>query len=137
MLVNVSISESLVEFRQSIFVMRLVQCNRSIRGWPHDSICKLCTESIQSQYNTSLSTLECHFSTAVWEQIFACNRHLRVPPVASQMSLNEWWDETISKIPKNRRREASGAIIYLVCYPQKKKSTWCVRVCVLGSQLCP
>jgi hypothetical protein len=30
------------------------------------------------------------------------------------MTLNDWWDATISNIPKEKRREASGAIIYSV-----------------------
>jgi hypothetical protein len=38
-------------------------------------------------------------------------------------SLNDWWDETISKIPKDRRREASRAIIYSVWGVWREKKT--------------
>jgi hypothetical protein len=57
-------------------------------------------------------TLDCHFSTTVREQIFAWNGTFGVPPPPGGRSLNDWWDETISHLPKEKKREASGAIIY-------------------------
>jgi hypothetical protein len=50
----------------------------------------------------------------VREKIFAWNGQLGVSPPAGGMTLNDWWDATISDIPKEKRREASGAIIYSV-----------------------
>nr|XP_051196926.1 putative cyclin-F1-2 [Lolium perenne] len=46
------------------------------------------------------------------EQIFAWNGTFGVPPPPGGRSLNDWWDETISHLPKEKKREASGAIIY-------------------------
>jgi hypothetical protein len=83
--------------------------NLALRGWPHDPICKLChihQETVQHL------TLDCHFSTTVREQIFAWNGTFGVPPPPGGRSLNDWWDETISHLPKEKKREASGAIIY-------------------------
>jgi hypothetical protein len=85
--------------------------NLAIRGWPHDPICKLCR--IHPEMVQHL-TLDCHFSTMVREKIFAWNGQLGVPPLAGGMTLNDWWDATISTIPKEKRREASGAIIYSI-----------------------
>jgi hypothetical protein len=49
----------------------------------------------------------------VREQIFAWNGTIPgVPQHPSGKSLNDWWDETISHLPKAKKREASGAIIY-------------------------
>ena len=83
--------------------------NLAIRGWPHDPVCKLCRihpETVQHL------TLDCHFTTAVREQIFAWNGNMGVPTPPGGRSLNVWWDDTIAALPKERRREASGLIIY-------------------------
>ena len=85
--------------------------NLAIRGWPHDPICKLCRihpETVQHL------TLDCHFSTAVRERIFSWHEQLGAPSHPNGRSLNEWWDATIAGIPKDRRREASGAIMYSI-----------------------
>jgi hypothetical protein len=38
----------------------------------------------------------------VREKIFAWNGQLAVPPPAGGMTLNDWWDATISTIPKEK-----------------------------------
>jgi hypothetical protein len=83
--------------------------NLALRGWPHDPICKL---SHIYQETVQHLTLDCHFSTAVREQIFAWNGTFGIPPPPGGKSLNVWWDEVISHLPKEKKREASGAIIY-------------------------
>ncbi|KAK1680570.1 hypothetical protein QYE76_041418 [Lolium multiflorum] len=82
--------------------------NLALRGWPHGPICKLChihQETVQHL------TLDCHFS-AVVRKTFAWNGTFSVLPPPGGKSLNEWWDEAISHLLKEKKREASGAIIY-------------------------
>ena len=55
-----------------------------------------------------------NLASPVREQVFAWNGRLGVPPPAGGKSLNDWWDETIAALPKEKRRAASGAIIYSV-----------------------
>ena len=83
--------------------------NLAIRGWPHDPICKLCRIHPETVQHLSL---DCTFSTAVRERIFAWHGQIGAPPPPNGSTLNAWWDATIASLPKNKRREASGAIIY-------------------------
>ena len=87
----------------------LVIDNLALRGWPHDPICKLCRihpETVQHLL------LECSFATAVREQVFAWNGTIGRPPTDTSLGINSWWEEAIRTIPKEKRREASGAFIY-------------------------
>jgi predicted acetyltransferase len=38
------------------------------------------------------------------------------------MTLSDWWNVTIANLPKEKRREASGAIIYSVREVWKKRN---------------
>jgi hypothetical protein len=81
----------------------------ALRRWPHDPIRKLChihQETVQHL------TLDYHFSTTVREQIFTWNGTFGVTPPPGGKSLNDWWDEMISHLPKEKKWEVSGTIIY-------------------------
>ena len=83
----------------------------AIRGWPHDPICKLCRIHPDTVEHL---TLDCSFSTSVRERVFAWHGHIGAPPPPNGSGLNAWWDLTIVGLPKAKRREASGAIIYSI-----------------------
>jgi hypothetical protein len=93
--------------------------NLTLRRWPHDPICKLCR--IHQEMVQQL-TLDCHFSTTVREQIFSWNGTFGVPPPQSGKSLNDWCDEMISQLPKEKTREVSGTIIYSTCGVWKERN---------------
>ena len=59
-------------------------------------------------------TLDCHFAREVREQIFAWNGELGALPPVGGKTLNQWWGEMIRGIPKEKRKEANGAIIYSI-----------------------
>ena len=93
--------------------------NLAVRGWPHDPICKLCRihpETVQHL------TLECSFSTTVRQRVFAWHGQIGAPPPPNANGFNTWWDTTLAGLPKAKRREASGAIIYSICGVWKERN---------------
>ena len=93
--------------------------NLAIRGWLHDPICKLCRIHPETVQHIAL---ECSLSKRVREKIFTWNGQTGAPSRTNGKNLNELWDETIAGIPKERRREASGLIIYSTCGVWKERN---------------
>ena len=40
------------------------------------------------------------------------NGTIGIPPLDTQQGINTWWERAIHAVPKEKRRETSGAIIY-------------------------
>jgi hypothetical protein len=83
--------------------------NLAIRGWPHDPICKFCSIYLETVQHV---LLDCSFSTAVRERIFAWNGSIGAAPPPLGRTTDSWWDGTLASITKERRREASNTFIY-------------------------
>jgi hypothetical protein len=85
----------------------------AIRGWPHDPICKLCKspsgDGAAPHYRLPLLDFGERTNFRPEWGILVCHRLQE-----EGVSINDWWDVIISKIPKDRRREASRAIMYSV-----------------------
>ena len=86
--------------------------NLALRGWPHDPICKLCRihpETVQHLCH------ECTFTTAVRDSVLTAN-DLPTPSMTSttDRDFDGWWLHYIQSLPKERRRVASGIIIYII-----------------------
>jgi hypothetical protein len=91
----------------------------AIREWPHDSICKLSRihpETVQHLL------LDCSFSTVVRERIFAWNGSIGAAPPPLGQTIDSWRDGTLAGIPKEKRREASGAFIYTMWGTWKERN---------------
>jgi hypothetical protein len=86
--------------------------NLAIRGWPHDPICKLCRIHLETVQHL---LLDCSFSAAVRERTFAWNGSIGAAPPTLGRNIDAWWDGVLAGIPKEKRREASGAFIYAMC----------------------
>jgi hypothetical protein len=86
-----------------------------MRGWPHDNICKLCSIYLETVQHV---LLDCSFSTAVRERIFAWNGFIGATPPPLGQTIDSWWDGTHASIAKEKRREASGTFIYTM------RGTW-------------
>jgi hypothetical protein len=83
--------------------------NLALLGCPHYLICKLCGGQLETIHHL---ILDCTSTIAVCEKIFEWKGSLGVVPPPLGDGINGWWDTEIVGIPKERRREASGAIIY-------------------------
>jgi hypothetical protein len=93
--------------------------NLAIRGWPHDPICKLCRihpETVQHLF------MDCSFSSTVREQIFVSHGTIGLATPPAGRGLNQWWEETIANLPREKRREASGAFIYTMWGTWKERN---------------
>jgi hypothetical protein len=66
--------------------------------------------------------LDCSFSTAVRERIFAWNGSIGAAPPPLGRTIDSWWDGTLAGIVKEKRREASGAFIYTMWETWKEQN---------------
>ena len=93
--------------------------NLAIRGWPHDPICRLCMIHPET---TQHLLLDCTFATAVREKVFAANGTLGMVQPPMGRNLNTWWDDLLRGLPKEKRKEASGALIYAMWGTWKERN---------------
>jgi hypothetical protein len=100
------------------------QDNLSIRGLPHDPICKPCMIHLHMVHHL---LLDCSYTTAVRELIFSWNGNMCIEPPHVGRTINRWWDGTIVAFPKERTRETRGSIIYTIQGVQKERNSWVFR----------
>ena len=104
----------------------------AIRGWPHDPVCRLChihPETVQHLL------LECSFTAAVRNNIFGWLGTIGNAPPTLGRAIDGWWDAMLAGLPKERRREASGAFIYCMWGVWKERNRRVFRNTALQADL--
>ena len=93
--------------------------NLAIRGWPHDPICKLLRIHPETMQHL---LLDCSYAAEVREKVFAANGTIGTVTPPLGRSINAWWDDMLGRLPKEKRREASGTIIYAMWGIRKERN---------------
>ena len=86
---------------------------------PHDPICRLC---VIHPGTTQHLLLDFPFATAVREKVFAANGTIGIADAPMGRNLNSWWDDLLRRLPKEKRREASGSLIYAMWGTWKERN---------------
>lgn len=87
--------------------------NLARRGWPHQTSCILCNGPLETGPHLCLT---CPFAQVVWAQVLTgenLSTFVNAPP-AQAGDIGEWWEATTRLLPKDRRRQVNGLIIYVM-----------------------
>ena len=66
--------------------------------------------------------LDCSFATAVCEKVFPANGTIGVADAPMGHNINSWWDDLLRRLLKEKRREASGSLIYAMWGTWKERN---------------
>jgi hypothetical protein len=82
----------------------LTSNNLAVRGIPHDDICTLCDQEVETPSHLILS---CPFARSVW---YLVGTDLGIPPLATNAqlagSIKHWWDDLTSCLDDRAKRVA-------------------------------
>lgn len=81
------------------------------RGWPHDALCSLCDQELET---TNHLSLHCSFAKVIWD-LFRRSTDDLCSAAATATSISEWWEHTgRGRGSKDRNKEEMTLAAYIV-----------------------
>ena len=83
--------------------------NLAKRGWPQDTLCKLCNSEPETP--THLCK-DCSFTRASWDRLISWLQVGSLPPTTVTTTLKGWWKKCRAGFDKHNKPFFDGIIIY-------------------------
>jgi hypothetical protein len=90
-----------------------------VRGWPHDSACRLCLSAPETA--THLYK-DCPFTMVIWNQVHTWDNADPGSPPSSYATTSKWWDTLIGGKTSTKQRRISGRLLYVIWNAWKERN---------------